>query len=58
MVAGLCGYLSSFAALRNIESLGESLGGAESVLRLWELETGIPFSERVARKRREWEWGL
>ena len=58
ITAGLCGYLSSFAALRNIETLGESLSTAESVLRVWELETGIPFSERVARKRREWEWGL
>ena len=56
--AGLCGYLSSLAALRNIDALGESLTTAESVLRLWEVETGIPFSERVARKRREWEWGL
>jgi hypothetical protein len=58
ITAGLCGYLSSFAALRNIEGLGESLSTAETVLRLWELETGIPFPERVAKKRREWEWGL
>ncbi|MEX1133471.1 MAG: hypothetical protein WED83_01350 [Acidimicrobiia bacterium] len=55
--AGLCGYLSSYAAVRNLDSLGEVLQGAESVLRLWELETGMPFLERVARKRREWEWG-
>jgi len=58
IVAGLCGYLSSLGAIRNIEGLGESLSSAESVLRLWEVETGIPFSERVARKRRELEWGL
>lgn len=58
IVAGLCGYLSSLGAIRNIDNLSESLTTAESVLRLWELETGIPFSERVARKRRRWEWGL
>lgn len=58
IVAGLCGYLASLGAIRKLDNLGESLSTAESVLRLWEVETGIPFSERVARKRREWEWGL
>jgi hypothetical protein len=55
---GLCGYLSSYAALKNLDTLGEVLQSAHSVLRVWELETGIPFSDRVAGKRRKWEWGL
>ena len=58
IIAGLCGYLSAWAALRNIDTLGESLSGVESVLRLWEEETGIPFTDRVKKKRRAWELGL
>lgn len=58
ITAGMCGYLSSFAALRGLNGLGDALTSAESALRLWEIETGIPFTERVEKKRREWEWGL
>ncbi|MEX2323479.1 MAG: hypothetical protein WEA29_06885 [Acidimicrobiia bacterium] len=58
IVAGLCGYLSSFAALREIGTLDDALGSASGVLHEWELETGIPFTERVAKKRRRMEWGL
>jgi len=58
VVAGLGGYLASFAAIRDLTGLSDSLSTAESVLRLWEVETGIPFTDRVKRKRRDWEWGL
>jgi len=58
VVAGLCGYLSSFAAFRNVDSIGASLDLADPVLREWERETGIPFSARVEKKRRRMEWGL
>lgn len=58
IVAGLCGYLSSFAAIRSVDSIGASLDLADPVLREWERETGIPFSARVEKKRRRMEWGL
>ena len=58
LVAGLCGYLSSFAAIRNVDSIGASLDLVDPVLREWELDTGFPFSARVAKKRRDLGWGL
>lgn len=57
-MSGLCGYLSSFAAIRNVDSIGASLDMADPVLRDFERETGIPFSARVERKRRRRGWGL
>ena len=53
IVAGLCGYVSSFAAIRNIHSIGASLDLVDPVLRDYERESGIPFSDRVDKKRRE-----
>jgi hypothetical protein len=58
IVQGLCGWLSSFAAIRNVDSIGASLDLADPVLRDYERETGIPFTARVERKRRRREWGL
>lgn len=58
IVAGMCGFVSSFAALRSVTTIEEALTLADPVLRDWEQETGIPFSARVARKRRRWGWGL
>ena len=58
IVSGMCGYLSSFAALRNVSTIDEAWCLADPVLREWELETGIPFAARVVKKRRHWEWGL
>lgn len=58
IVQGLCGYLSSFAAIRNVDSIGASLDLADPVLRDYERETGIPFSARVQRKRQKQEWDL
>lgn len=58
IVAGMCGYVSSFAALRNVSTIGEALALADPALREWEHETGIPFTARVGRKLRRWGWGL
>jgi hypothetical protein len=58
IVSGLCGYLSSFAAIRNVHSIGASLDLADPVLRDYERETGIPFSARVYKKQQRQEWGL
>ncbi|MEX1207445.1 MAG: hypothetical protein WEE36_02400 [Acidimicrobiia bacterium] len=58
IIQGLCGYLSSFAAIRNVDSIGASLDLIDPVLRDYERETGIPFSARVHKKRQKWEWGL
>jgi hypothetical protein len=58
IVQGLCGYLSSFAAIRNVDSIGASLDLADPVLRDYERETGIPFSDRARKKRQQREWGL
>jgi hypothetical protein len=58
IVQGLCGYLSSFAAMRNVDSIGASLDLIDPVLRDYERETGIPFSTRVHKKRQRREWGL
>lgn len=58
IVSGMCGYLSSYAALRDLTGLDEALSAAESVLRQWERETGIPFTDRVKKKRRRRELGL
>lgn len=54
----LCGYISALAAIRNVHSIDGILPGVASMLRVWESETGIPFSERVSRKQRNREWGL
>jgi len=58
IVQGLCGYLSSFAAIRNVDSIGASLDLVDPVLREYERETGIPFSARARKKRQQREWGL
>ncbi len=58
IVQGLCGYLSSFAAMRNVDSIGASLDLVDPVLRDYERETGIPFSARAHKKRQKREWGL
>jgi hypothetical protein len=58
IVSGMCGYLSSFAALRNVSTIDEAWGLADPVLRALELETRIPFAARVEKKRQDWEWGL
>jgi len=57
IVSGLCGYLSSFGALRNAYTIGEALAEADPALRDWEQQTGIPFTARVQRKLRRWGWG-
>lgn len=56
-VSGLCGYLSSFGALRYAYTISEALAQADPVLRDWEQQTGIPFEARVAKKQRRWGWG-
>jgi hypothetical protein len=57
VVSGLCGYLSSFGALRHASTIGEALAQADPALREWEQETGIPFTARVEKKLRRWGWG-
>ncbi|MEX0826538.1 MAG: hypothetical protein WD184_07310 [Acidimicrobiia bacterium] len=58
MKQALCGWLASFAAFRNVDSIGASLDLLDPVLRDYERETGIPFSTRVHKKRRKQDWGL
>ena len=58
MKQALCGWLASFAAFRNVDSIGASLDLLDPVLRDYERETGIPFSARVHKKRQHREWGL
>ena len=57
-IAGVCGYLSSFAALRDVSTIKDSLLLIDPLLHDYERETGIPFSTRVQRKRQKREWGL
>ena len=57
IVSGLCGYLSSFGALRNAYTISEALAEADPALRDWEQQTGIPFTARVEKKLRRWGWG-
>lgn len=57
LLPGLCGYVSSVAAIRNVYSIGAALDLIDPMLREYERETGIPFSDRVEKKRRKREWG-
>jgi hypothetical protein len=57
IVAGLCGYVSSRAAFRYVDTIDEALGLADPVLREYERTTGIPFQSRAAKKRRRMGWG-
>jgi len=58
LLPGLCGFVSSFAAIRNVDSIGATLDLIDPVLRDYERQTGIPFSTRVHKKRQRREWGL
>jgi hypothetical protein len=58
IVGGLCGYLSSFAAARDVHSLEDALGVAHPALKAYEEATRTPFSTRVDRKIYQRKWGL
>lgn len=58
LVAPLCGYLASVGVVRGAASLSECLGIAGAVIRDYERDTGIPFEDRLEKKRHRRGWGL
>jgi len=58
IIDGLCGYVSSLAAIRKVDSIEDALPFVAAALGSQEMRSGLPFADRVAKKRREWEWGL